>query len=154
MIAIVVADQQRACIYLAGAAGLPMKQVAAFINPDARFHEHELGSARPGRVISAAGHMHHAFAGHLDFRHQAALQFIRVINQSLLGLLRQHQCDAVILVADGRMLGLLRRRLSHAVQSRIIGEVRGNWTHRPPALLQSVMKSKRNAFRESATAVR
>ncbi|MES1191869.1 MAG: host attachment protein [Steroidobacter sp.] len=152
MIAIVVADQQRACIYLADAAGKPMKQVAAFINPDARLHEHELGSARPGRVVSAAGHMYHSFSGHLDFRHQATLQFIRVINQALLELFDRHQCDAVVLVADGRMMGLLRRKLDRAVQSRVAGEISRNWTRRSPRLLQALMKSRSGLFRERSTA--
>lgn len=142
MFAVVVADQHKACIYLTSAAGKAMQQVAAYINPDARFHEHQLGSARPGRVVSGAGHVHHAFAGHLDFRHQATLQFIRTIDQALIELLKQNRCDAVVLVADARMLGLMRKQLGNAVQSRIVGEIRGNWTRRSPQLLQSLMKTK------------
>lgn len=144
MIAIVVADQQRACIYLTEAAGRPMKQVAVLINPDARVHEHELGSARPGRVVSP-GHMHHAFAGHLDFRHQATLQLVKQINQTLLNLLKQHQCDAVMLVADGRMRGLMRKKLGHAVQCRVTDEIAGNWTRRSPQSLQLLIKSRNQA---------
>jgi protein required for attachment to host cells len=118
-IRIVVADQAEARFYDMHLPEKSLRPSGRLLDPSARLHERDLVSDRPGRVFDRApmpatrrGAMaHHDTGGERSARRYAAMAFARRIVQQLDLARRQGRFERVVLMANPRFLGMLRRVL-------------------------------------------
>jgi protein required for attachment to host cells len=100
-------------------------------NPDARLHDRELKSDRPGRVFASAsaGHgrrgavAHHSAGGEQSPREHVAIVFAHRIADELVTAKRDKKFDRLVLIVAPAFLGILRKALPESLQSVVSAEV-------------------------------
>lgn len=116
--AVVVADAARARFFIEhfvntppNRAGYRLDERATLVHPEGRLSDDEqLTESRPGSFRGSGGAPGHALSDHRDARRdEQDKQFAGEIVQRALNFCREQDTDRVILVADPRMLGLLRQ---------------------------------------------
>jgi protein required for attachment to host cells len=128
---IVVANQAEAQFYDAAGPGSRLREAGRFENPEARLHDRDLKSDRPGRVftsaVSGAGRRgavaHHATGGEQSPRKQVATVFARRIATELRAAKRNGQFDHLVLIVAPSFLGVLRKALPKSLQSDVAAAV-------------------------------
>ena len=128
---IVVANQAEARFYDAAGPKSALRAVGELANPDARLHDRDLKSDRPGRVFTSAGTgsgrrgavAHHATGGERLPRKQVAVVFARRIVTELVSAKRNRQFDRLVLIVAPAFLGILRKALPKSLQSGVAAEV-------------------------------
>ena len=108
---IVVAHRAGARIFLDHGRSAPPELLHTLEHPAGRLQARELGSDRPGRTTASAGPGRHALADETSVREQGAQVFARELATRLAAARNAHECDAIVLVAEPHMLGLLRGAL-------------------------------------------
>ena len=140
---VVVADQGEARLYLM----LPpasLRLIGRHENPAAHLHDRDLKSDRPGRVYNSAaasgsrrGAMaHHATGGERTPRRQLATVFARQIAGEIKAAAKAKPFDRLILVAEPRFLGTLRRALPAALRAKVAVQIAKDLMHLPSAQLR------------------
>lgn len=140
---IVVADQSRADFYELEERDMPPLFVRRLEDADARLHDRDLRSDRPGRVFdhaAAAGARrgavaHHATGGERSPRKVEARRFARRIAEELDEGRRQQQYDRLVIMAPPAFLGLLRREMPAALHAMVTAEIGKDLVHEPPEML-------------------
>ncbi len=141
---VVVADQGEARLYRM----LPpasLRLIGRHENPAARLHDRDLKSDRPGRVYNSAAApgsrrgavAHHATGGERTPRRQSATVFARQIAGEIKATAKTTPFDHLILVAEPRFLGTLRRALPAALRAKVTGQIARDLMHLPAAQLRS-----------------
>ena len=128
---IVVANQAEARFYDASGPRSRLRETGRFENPEARLHDRELKSDRPGRVFTSASSgpgrrgavAHHATGGEQSPRKQVAIVFARRLATELAAAKRNGQFDRLILVVAPSFLGVLRKALPKSLQSDVAAAV-------------------------------
>ena len=140
---IVVADQGEARLYLM----LPpasLRLISRHENPAAHLHDRDLKSDRPGRVYNSAavprgrrGAMaRHATGGERTPRRQLATVFARQIAGEIRAAAQAKSFDRLILVAEPRFLGTLRRALPTKLRAKVAVQIAKDLMHLPTAQLR------------------
>lgn len=140
---VVVADQGEARLYLM----LPpasLRLIGRHENPGAHLHDRDLKSDRPGRVYNSGatprgrrGAMaHHATGGERTPRRQLAMVFARKIAGEIRAAAKEKPFDRLILVAEPRFLGTLRRALPAALRAKVTVQIAKDLMHLPSAQLR------------------
>jgi protein required for attachment to host cells len=141
---VVVADQGEARLYLRLSAA-SMRLIGKYENPAAHLHDRDLKSDRPGRVYNSAaaprgrrGAMaHHATGGERTPRRQLATVFARRIAAAIRAAAKGAPFDRLILVAEPRFLGTLRRALPAALRAKATVQIAKDLMHLPAAELRA-----------------
>ncbi|MGB5132804.1 MAG: host attachment protein [Steroidobacteraceae bacterium] len=128
---IVVANQAEARFYDAAGIASPLRAVGQLENPDARLHDRDLKSDRPGRVFTSAAAgsgrrgavAHHATGGEKRPRQQVATVFARRIAAELSAAKQGRQFDRLVLIVAPSFLGTLRKALPKSLQSDVVAEI-------------------------------
>lgn len=144
---IVVADQSEADIYELEQRDIPPQLVQRLEDPDARLHDRDLKSDRPGRVFdhaAAAGGRrgavgHHATGGERSPRKVEARRFARRIAEALDEARSENRYDRLVVIAPPAFLGLLREEMPAAVQAMLSAEVGKDLVHEPPEVLNGYL---------------
>jgi protein required for attachment to host cells len=140
---VVVADQGEARLYLL----LPpasLRLIGRHENPAAFLHDRDLKSDRPGRVYNSAaaprgrrGAMaHHATGGERTPRRQLATVFARQIAGEIKTATKAKLFDRLILIAEPRFLGTLRRALPATLRAKVAVQIAKDLMHLPSAQLR------------------
>ncbi len=140
---VVVADQGEARLYRM----LPpasLRLIGRHENSAAHLHDRDLKSDRPGRVYNSAaaprgrrGAMaHHATGGERTPRRQLATVFARQIAGEIKAAAKAQPFDRLILVAEPRFLGTLRRSLPAALRAKVTARIAKDLMHLPSAQLR------------------
>lgn len=140
---VVVADQGEARLYLM----LPpasLRLIARHENPAAHLHDRDLKSDRPGRIFNSAAARgsrrgattHHAAGGERTPRRQLATVFARRIAAEIRAAAKAKPFDRLILVAEPRFLGTLRRALPAALRAKVAVQIAKDLMHLPAAQLR------------------
>lgn len=140
---VVVADQGEARLYRM----LPpasLRLIGRHQNPAAHLHDRDLKSDRPGRVYNSAaargsrrGAMaHHATGGERTPRRQLATVFARQIAGEIKAAAKVQPFDRLVLVAEPRFLGTLRRALPAALRAKVAVQIAKDLMHLPAAQLR------------------
>lgn len=140
---VVVADQGEARLYRM----LPpasLRLIGRHENPAAHLHDRDLKSDRPGRVYDRAaapasrrGAMaHHATGGERKPRRQLVTVFARQIAAEIRAAAKVQPFDRLILVAEPRFLGTLRRALPATLRAKVAVQIAKDLTHLPGAQLR------------------
>ena len=113
---VVVADEGEARFYDIDGPQKPLRLVGQLHNPDARLHDRDLKSDRPGRVFDRApaanrprsAVAHHSTGGEHGPHEQVVQRFARQIAQALEQARQRNEFDRWVLMAGPRFLGSLR----------------------------------------------
>lgn len=144
---IVVADRSRARIFtpvegehtpldeivhFAGRAGFvgeekypaeTLDEVEDLVHPESEQMRQELEPDHPGRTKKSPGTSSAYETTHTDTRHQTAEDFAREIVDRLDHARQENQFDRLILVSPPLFLGVLRKKLPHALKSLVAHEI-------------------------------
>jgi protein required for attachment to host cells len=88
---------------------------------------------RPGRTFDSAGHGRHAMEPPTDPKRVEQHAFFTEVAERLEAAARGGKFDRLVLVAEPRALGELRRLLAPAVAAKVSAELDKDLTHLPPA---------------------
>jgi protein required for attachment to host cells len=138
---IVVANQSGARFYDAAGPASPLRAAGQLANPEARLHDRELKSDRPGRVFSSAkirpgrrgAVAHHDAGGERRPRQQLATVFARRISAELVAAKRGGQFERLVLIVAPAFLGVLRKTLPKSLRSDVAAEVAKDLLHQTKA---------------------
>ena len=143
-IRIVVADQSNARLYELAARGEPLAFIRELQNPQARLHERELVSDRPGRRFANApgikrrgAVVHHATGGEHTWHKQLAEHFARQLADELEKERAAGAYDRLVLMAAPAFLGILRAQIGKAVRACVVAEVHHDLVHQPEAVVRA-----------------
>ena len=132
---VVVADTSTARLYRLPGDSRRLRLLEVLRNPAARAHEHDLVAGRQGRVYSRAVGHPQAYAAHRSPKRIAAERFAATVARRVGGRCTSLRNEDVVLVASGRLLGLVERRLPRAAQHRLVGTLPRDLSHLSEAAL-------------------
>jgi len=132
---VVVADFSTARFYRLPADSRRLRLLEVLQNPAARGHEHDLVSSRQGRVYSRAVGHPQAFDAHRTAKRLAGERFAVTVARRIGGRCSATKNEDVVIVAGGRLLGLVDRRLARSAQHRLVATVPRDLSHLTEAAL-------------------
>jgi protein required for attachment to host cells len=143
----IVANRSEATIYQIRTHRDPREKTLEFvmrlINPEGRLMESEMNSDRPGRGFSSAmmnGSVRHA----LDQRHvrheKSAEHFAAKIAAQMDSLLKQKMISEVVVAAEPKFLGLLRKALPPSLSRLVKHEINREFTQLPEPKLYELLQ--------------
>jgi protein required for attachment to host cells len=132
---VVVADFATARFYRLPADSRRLRLLEVLTNPAARSHEHELVSSRQGRVYSRAVGHPQAFDARRSAKRLAGERFAVSVAKRIGGRCATARNEDVVLVAGGRLLGLVDRKLPATAQHRLVATLPRDLSHLTEAAL-------------------
>ena len=142
---IVVADQAEVRFYDAEAPDTALRVSGRLRDPSARLRDRERGSDRPGRVFDHApvpgarrgSVAHHDTGGERSAQRFATVAFARRIAEELEHARQQGRFDRLVIMANPRFLGVLRRVLPPQVAQCVAAEVPKDLVHQGDAAVSA-----------------
>jgi protein required for attachment to host cells len=125
---VVVADRVRGRIFSASTPKGPLTELEDLVHPEARAHERDLTTDRPGRGPGS----HRAMGTDYKRSEHEASGFAREIAARLETGRNNADFAKLVLVAAPDFLGLLRKSLNPHVEKLVAREITKNLTHLPP----------------------
>ncbi|MCB0343851.1 MAG: host attachment protein [Bdellovibrionales bacterium] len=119
----VLASRTEAKILLQEGISKELKLVDKFSNPEGRLQDHELGDSRPGAATLGKDK---TFAPKSSAHDNLALEFCRTIGESLEHGRTDGSFDDLVLVAEPRVLGMLRDQISVECSKLVRDDLRKN----------------------------
>lgn len=95
-------------------------------NPEGALREHELVADKPGRVFSNAslkGQVRHSLDRRMQHHEQSAKRFVGEVAAYVNTAYNEGRFDELVLVAEPRMLGILRKSLPKGLKKVIWREI-------------------------------
>ncbi|WP_432283724.1 host attachment protein [Aminobacter sp. BA135] len=121
--------------------GLPEELVFELAHKQMR----EIMSDKPGRSFSSLGRRRSAMDYASNPEREQEVQFARMLMDELEGHYADHEFDHLVLVAERRMLGALRRSLPRGLLPALVKEVAKDLTKLPKLqLMEAVSKLHSN----------
>jgi protein required for attachment to host cells len=114
----------------------------AFIHPEARLHEQDLVSDRPGRGFDRSGPGRHAEEPDTTVTEQETNNFALELSRFLLKGRSLGKFDALVLIAAPAFLGSLRERLDGPTRGRILLELAKNLVHLDAAAVRGYLPER------------
>lgn len=131
---VVVADRSRARLFSVATPRGPLEELEDLVHPEARAHERDLTSDRPGRSNDQ-----HVLGAEHSARDQQAHEFAREIALRLEAGRIEHQLEQLIVVAAPDVLGMLRKTMSGGLAKLVVLEIDKNVTQRKPADIRKML---------------
>jgi protein required for attachment to host cells len=132
---VVVADFSAARFYRLPADSRRLRLLEVLHNPAARSHEHDLVSSRQGRVYNRGVGHPQAFDARRTAKQLASERFAVTVARRIGGCCTTVKNENVVIVAGGRLLGLVDRKLSRTAQRRLLATVPRDLSHLSEAAL-------------------
>ena len=106
---VIAADASRARIFTASTPSSPLVEIQTLTHPEARLHQGDLVSDRPGRDRNSGGGSHDM--GHeTDAKEEEAVRFAAYVCDTIEKGRISGKCDKLYIVAAPSFLGLLRKQ--------------------------------------------
>jgi protein required for attachment to host cells len=134
---VVVADRARARIFSASTPKGPLTELEDLVLPEARSHERDLTSDRPGRAFDSGGTGRHAMEAPTSAKQQAALSFARTIAERVESGRQSGNCQQLVLVAPPDFLGHLKKQLGTQCAKLLTRQISKNLTQLDVAEIRS-----------------
>jgi protein required for attachment to host cells len=131
---VIVADRSRARIFSIATPRGPLTELEDLVHPEARAHERDLTSDRPGRSAD-----HNALGSTHSARDQQALEFAREIAQRLEKGRVHAEYAQLVVVAAPDLLGMLRKTMNANVAKLVTREIDKNLTQQKPADIRKLL---------------
>jgi len=129
---IVVAESSRAKVFTGKGRQAGLELLETFEHPEARQHERDLASDRPGRAFDSAGQGRHAMEQDIGPKEQETIRFAKQIAGYLEAARVKGGFNRLILVAAPRFLGELRQQLSANTTALVTDEIGKNLVQQEP----------------------
>lgn len=136
---IVVANRGVARLFKTCQPTGPMEEMEAFIHPEARLHDQDLVTDRPGRGLDRFGAGRHADDADSSLTEQETDNFALELSRLLKKGRAQGRFDTMVLIAAPTFLGALRERLDGPTRERITLEVAKNLVHLDASALRQYL---------------
>lgn len=139
-ILILVADQARARLYGTETIHAVPVEIEGFFNAAGRRQEQELVTDAPGRASGPAGLAPHVMGSERDARQHSLEVYAKNIVTELETLLQSSPRTSLYLMSGPRFLGILRDKMTPAVEKHIAGELHKDLTNVAAAELPTYIK--------------
>ncbi len=141
---ILVADQAEAIFYDAATLNGAPREVGRISDPQARLHDRDLASDRPGRSYESVGGARHSVQREETPRRTEAVRFARRIARRLDDARRKDEFDQLVVVAGPPFLGLVRQQLSRPTRALVAREIGKDLVHSAPEVLARQLAATAN----------
>ncbi|MFO1407004.1 MAG: host attachment protein [Steroidobacteraceae bacterium] len=128
---ILVADQAEAVFYDAAALDQAPTEVARINSPEARLHDRDLASDRPGRSYESVGGARHSISREVGPHRRQAELFARRVARRLDEARRRDEFEGLVVVAGPPFLALMRKELPRLTRARVTHEICKDLVHGP-----------------------
>lgn len=118
-----IADRSRARILSTTGRGKGFELVEDISHPEGRLREHELDGAARGRTGDKSGGSRHATESEVSATEEMTIRFAHTLAERLRHGHQDHRFTHLVLAAEPRFLGHLRKAIDQATQRTIAGEV-------------------------------
>ncbi|HEX2492551.1 MAG TPA: host attachment protein [Steroidobacter sp.] len=136
MFHVIVADAKTVHVFESGADDAGLRKLAAFHNPDAKAHERDLVTDRPGRTASSANKARQAYEPNVTARQHALQRWLKLIGGQLQRLLAARRSEGCVLIAGPRLLAQLRSSLPAKLSALNRVELQRDLATQPAAALE------------------
>lgn len=136
---ILVADESRARLFLAGASDGEIEEVAAMEHPEGRAHGRQLTRDEPDGSHTGVGGVHHGFEPRTPVHEKVASEFARELADLLEAGRVSHAFDQLMLVAEPKFLGMLRATLGDELSKTVVRTLSRNYTHSTPEQIRAML---------------
>jgi protein required for attachment to host cells len=116
---VVVADSARARVFSVENASGQLEPVEQLLSPEARLHERDLSSDRPGRSFDSFGSGRHSTDTATSAKDQIAANFAKELAQHLKAGCNDRSFERLVIIAEPQFLGLLNKSLPTAVDKLV-----------------------------------
>ncbi|MGI9318280.1 MAG: host attachment protein [bacterium] len=116
---VVVADAARARIFSVESASGALNAVEQLVSPEARLHERDLSSDRPGRSFDSYGSGRHSTEMPTSAKDQIAATFANELAQRLKVGCNDHDYSRLVVIAEPQFLGRLNKSISPEVEKLV-----------------------------------
>lgn len=117
---VVVADNERARFFSDKLGKKTLTEIDDLVHPEARIHERDLISDKPGRVYDSVGGGRHSMEQKTDVKKHYAQVFAEQIGEKLEQARNDHDFQHLVLIAPPEFLGILRKQLSDQCAKLVI----------------------------------
>ncbi|HEX7013287.1 MAG TPA: host attachment protein [Steroidobacteraceae bacterium] len=136
---LVVADQREANFFdLRNGVAQPESR-GTIINEASGLKDRDLESDRSGRRFGGTHGARHAVDGERSTERHETEQFAREVARAIEGARVRHEFDRLVLVAEPRMLGLLREALPESCRAVVAAEIPKDLVHHEPSVIRDAV---------------
>jgi len=125
---VLVADATRARIFAREKKFGPLEELNTMVHPESRLQRQSLVSDRPGQVQESAGAGESANEEPTDPKLTESIEFARDVSQQITQGRTDNAFEGLILVAEPKFLGLLRKHLDAHTEKVVKHEIPKNMT--------------------------
>jgi protein required for attachment to host cells len=137
---IVVASKARARIFSNGTIkSMPLTELYDLVDPQARLHQRDVMTDRPGRSHDRFGHGRHSMEQRLSAKRENSKRFVTRICTFLEQARRQNKFERLVLVASAEFSGLLHRQMSADLKLCTEREIHKNVSTLPVHLIPGLL---------------
>jgi len=139
---VVVADSAIAKLFsVAGKTG-ELVLVENLVSPDARVHNRELLSDKPGRVFDIKGEGRHSTDSDRSPKQQISIRFASEVADRIERDFREKRFDQLYLIAEPQFLGLLKKSIAHEIENVISESIPKNLTRHDLESIREVLPQR------------
>ncbi len=109
---VVVSDNERARFLSDKSGKRTLVELDSLIHPEARTHERDLKSDKPGRSYDSVGNARHSMEQKTDVKDHDKEEFAKQVADRLEQARNDHYFEHLVLISPPAFLGLLRKQLS------------------------------------------
>ncbi len=131
---VLVADRSRARIFSIAKPNAPLTELEDLVHPEARAHEGDLTTDRPGRSPD-----HNALGNANSARDEQAQEFAREIAQRLEKGRVHGELERLLVVAAPDVLGMLRKTMNGNLAKIVTLEIDKNVTQQSPSDIRRLL---------------
>ena len=136
---VVVADATRARIFSADKPASDLVEIQALTCPEARLHQSELTTDRPGRGRNGSSSASHDVGHASDAKEEEAVRFAGKVSETIEVGRNAGKFRKLYVIAAPSFLGLLRKQYSSSTQQLISGEISKNLATMDPATIRKAL---------------
>jgi protein required for attachment to host cells len=133
---VVVADASRARIFEAAKPASELVEIQTLAHPEARLHEGDLVSDRPGTGMGGGGGTH-AFGSVTEAKEEESIRFAADVCEQLEQGRARGAYEKLYIIAAPTFLGLMRKRQSEGVRMLVTQEISKNLAAQDPRTIRS-----------------
>ncbi|WP_308910496.1 host attachment protein [Pseudokordiimonas caeni] len=138
---IVLADAAHAKIYTRHYVDGALQQLWVMEHPEARAHQSEMGTDRPGHGHGSASHHRYAYEDHANFPEQESEHFLRSIASEVNRAAKHDEMDNIILIALPKTMATIKSEFNRHTLAKISGEYAKNLIGLPKEALDERIKA-------------
>ena len=126
---ILVADASKARLFRVESPTGELIEVSSDVNPEARLHDNDLTTDKPGRAADSMNSGRSAMEDTTDPKEVESQKFARQLNDKLEKARNKGEIEKLYIAAPPRFLGELRKHFKPELKSLIVEEIGKDFSH-------------------------